>query len=53
MQNYLIHTRLSRAAQLLARGYTVAESAAICGYSDSFNFSKMFKTALWRKPRGI
>ncbi len=43
MQNYLIHTRLSRAAQLLARGYTVAESAAICGYSDSFNFSKMFK----------
>ncbi len=43
MQDYLIDTRLSKAAELLVRGYTVAESAAIAGYSDSFNFSKMFK----------
>ena len=43
MQDYLINVRLSRAAGLLERGYPVAEAAAIAGYRDTFNFSRMFK----------
>ena len=50
MQDYLIDTRLSKAAELLERGYTVAESAAIAGYGDSFNFSKMFKRRYGASP---
>lgn len=43
MQDYLVNTRLLHASQLLLKGCPVAEAAAICGYSDSFNFSRMFK----------
>lgn len=42
MQEYLVNTRLNRAAELLRAGHTVNESAALCGYSDISNFSKMF-----------
>ena len=52
MQDYLINVRLSRAARLLERGYPVAESAAIAGYRDPFNFSKMFKQRYGISPAG-
>ncbi|MBQ8858506.1 MAG: AraC family transcriptional regulator [Clostridia bacterium] len=42
MQEYLVTTRLNRAAELLREGYSVTESATLCGYSDLSNFSKMF-----------
>lgn len=42
MQNYLVSVRLEAAAKLLTAGYTVAESAQLCGYHDPFHFSKMF-----------
>ena len=42
MQEYLVTTRLHRAAELLRAGHTVNESAALCGYADISNFSKMF-----------
>lgn len=41
---YLVALRLERAAELLAqRGYSPAEAAAACGYSDPVNFSRIFK----------
>lgn len=43
MQSYLINVRLKHAADLLHLGYGVGQAAAMCGYSDCFNFSKMFK----------
>lgn len=41
---YLVTLRLQRAAELIAeRGYTPSEAAASCGYTDTVNFSRMFK----------
>lgn len=42
--NYLVNLRLERAAELIAdRGYSPAEAASSCGYTDTVNFSRMFK----------
>lgn len=43
MQEYLLNTRLNRAAELLREGHSVTESAMLCGYADLSNFSKMFR----------
>lgn len=43
MQEFLIRVRLEAAAEHLRRGATVAEAAALSGYEDVTNFSKMFK----------
>lgn len=43
VSEYLIQTRLKHGAALLAAGYSVNQSAAMVGYNDPFNFSKMFK----------
>ena len=51
MQDYLISVRLEAAAKLLSSGYTVAESALLCGYRDPFNFSKMFHRQYGISPR--
>lgn len=42
LQEYLITTRLNRAAELLKKGYKVGEAAVMSGYKDPFNFTKMF-----------
>lgn len=42
--SYLVALRLERAAELIAeRDYSPAEAAAGCGYTDTVNFSRMFK----------
>lgn len=42
--SYLVTLRLERAAELIAeRGYTPADAASSCGYTDTVNFSRMFK----------
>ena len=41
--NYIIRTRLEAAYDLLRQGYPVNKTAVMCGYSDAYNFSKMFK----------
>ncbi len=46
--------RLDRAAVLLARSnYSVAEIAAVCGFSSPFHFSRRFKEAFGRSPREL
>jgi AraC-like DNA-binding protein len=51
MQDYLVSVRLEAAAKLLSDGYTVSESAHLCGYRDPFNFSKMFHRHYGTSPR--
>ena len=51
MQEYLVTVRLEAAAKLLSDGYSVAESAQLCGYRDQFNFSNMFHRRYGVSPR--
>ena len=41
--NYIVNTRLSAAYGFLASGIPVSKAAVMCGYTDVYNFSKMFK----------
>ncbi len=50
MQAYLIETRIQRAAELLCDGHSATESAALCGYADFSNFSKMFRRRFGVSP---
>ena len=43
VQEYLIKVRMENAERLLRDGLSVAMTAELVGYSDPFNFSKMFK----------
>ena len=42
-QEYLISVRMQAADRYLRNGISVGETATLCGYTDMFNFSKMFK----------
>lgn len=48
---YLIEVRIKHACELLKNGYSVSVAASIVGYSDSFNFSKMFTKIIGCSPR--
>ena len=41
--NFIIRTRLDAAHEFLRSGIPVNKTAVMCGYSDVYNFSKMFK----------
>lgn len=51
MQEYIVSVRLEAAAKLLSDGYSVGESARLCGYRDQFNFSKMFRRRYGVSPK--
>ena len=53
VQEYIIKVRMEHAMDFLSHGYTVAQSASLCGYSDVFNFSKMFKKYFGKSPSEI
>lgn len=51
-QQYLVRYRLQRAAELMRlHHYTPAQAAGCVGYTDLFNFSKMFKKFYGLAPR--
>ena len=56
IQEYIISVRMDEAKKLLEKGYSVAETAQLCGYEDACNFSKMFKREFgispgkWKSP---
>lgn len=50
MKQYLIEKRMTEAKKLLAKGFTVEETAIAVGYSDSFVFSKAFKKNFGNAP---
>ena len=43
IKEYITHVRLERAVWYLARGYSVKETAGLCGFNDVSNFSRAFK----------
>ena len=43
LQEFLISVRMREAENYLRKGHSVSETARLCGYTDPFNFSKMFK----------
>lgn len=50
-QEFLIHYRLERAAELIAaHGYKIRDAALYSGYTDVCNFSKMFKQKFGVSP---
>lgn len=51
VQDFLIETRLTHAAEYLQQGWSVAETASLSGYPDAFHFSKLFKQRLGVSPR--
>jgi AraC-like DNA-binding protein len=50
IQEYLITVRLEEAQRYLEEGFSVEESAVLCGYEDACNFSKMFKRRFGVSP---
>lgn len=50
IQEYLISVRMEEARRHLSEGRGVAETAALCGYADVCNFSKMFKRVCGVSP---
>lgn len=50
MQEYLIDLRIKRAAELLCEGHSATASAALCGYADFSNFSKVFRRRFGVSP---
>ena len=51
-QQYILHFRLEKAAELIALyGYSPSEAALSAGYTDIYNFSRMFKRKFGVSPR--
>lgn len=51
IQDYLINVRLEKAKKYLKQGKSVADSATLSGYSDTFHFSKSFKKHFGISPK--
>lgn len=51
--NYLLHLRVTRAAELLRRGCSVAEASERCGFCDVSYFGKTFKRIHGLAPRNF
>ena len=43
VQQYLIAVRMEAADRYLSQGYCVQDTARLCGYEDSSNFSRLYK----------
>lgn len=43
IKEFIIEERMSHARELLENGYSVRQASLMVGYTDVFNFSKMFK----------
>jgi len=42
IQDYLLHFRITKAKQYLLKGHSVTDTAALCGFGDRINFSRVF-----------
>ena len=51
VQDFLISVRMEEAKKLLLQGNSVEQTAFLCGYEDSCNFSKMFKRKTGKSPQ--
>lgn len=57
LQSHILNVRLREAKRYLQLGYSTKETANLCGFSDTSNFSKLFKRengaspATWKKQK--
>lgn len=51
VQQYLISVRMDEARRYLSQGRSVQDTAALCGYEDVSNFSKMYKKHFGISPK--
>lgn len=42
IQEYIVHFRTRKAKQYLLNGYSISDTAQLCGFGDSVNFSRAF-----------
>ena len=52
IQQYLIDVRMTAADRHLSQGCSVQDTARLCGYEDSSNFSRMYKKHRGISPKG-
>lgn len=50
VKDFIVATRLENAKKLLKNGFSVKETAYLCGYNDAFNFSKAYKKKFGTAP---
>jgi len=53
IQAYLLEVRLHHAKEFLRKGYSVSQTAIMCGYRDVFHFSRSFKQYYGASPKNI
>lgn len=51
IQQYIMKKKMAEARNLLESGYSVKETAFLCGYSDAYSFSKAFKKIYNTAPK--
>lgn len=50
LQQHILHVRLSEAKRHMILGYSIKETAALCGFKDIANFSRLFKREFSQTP---
>ncbi len=50
IMDYILSVRMEEAKKCLTEGFSVEETAMLCGYEDTCNFSKMFKRRFGVSP---
>ena len=50
LQTHILDVRLAEAKRYLLLGYTIKETASLCGFKDVANFSKLFKREFGKNP---
>lgn len=50
ISDYIINVRIEEAKNYLIQGFSVEETARLCGYEDASNFSKIFKREVGISP---
>ena len=50
IQGYILNVRITEAKRHLLQGYSIKETAHLCGFNDTANFSKLFKREFGRSP---
>lgn len=50
IKEYILTVRMNHATKFLKKGYSVAETAELVGYNDTFNFSRMYKKKMGHSP---
>lgn len=51
IQGYILKVRIQEAKQRIIQGYSIKETAYLCGFNDTANFSKLFSREEGESPR--